>query len=65
MRYVMAFIFLCGCTTVEDLHADKYEGVCARQCLASNSVCIGSTALAMQSNCNANARQCLSTCPAN
>ncbi len=63
MRLMLLVVLLSGCATAESLHADRYEGACARECLAHNSACIAGTPLAMQANCNANARQCLSTCP--
>jgi hypothetical protein len=71
MKYLL--VLLAGCAApVADFDASKYESSCARQCLSANGVCMsGSTAggsTSMQHGqinaCNANAKQCLATCPA-
>jgi hypothetical protein len=54
-------LLLLGCAG--PLPVEKYEGACARQCLAIEAQCIGSSPLAMQANCRSNAQSCLSTCP--
>jgi hypothetical protein len=75
MRYLLV-LMLAGCsyqaaTGPESFDAAKYEPVCARQCLAGYSQCVGGgqTYNSMASNsayiaCSANTKQCLSTCPA-
>jgi hypothetical protein len=62
MRYLVVLLLVSGCAA--DLHADQYEGACARQCLAVNSDCISRQPAGFRGACDDNARQCLSTCPA-
>lgn len=55
---------LAGCAApVADFMAHEYEPVCARECLALNSQCIQTVRPYNRDSCNANTRQCLSTCP--
>lgn len=61
MRYLFVLAMLCGCAT--DFQADKYEGGCARACLAVHSDCISRQPAGFRGACDDNTRQCLSTCP--
>lgn len=76
MRYLIVLL-LAGCASPGPAQVDAFDTaskdpVCARQCLESNALCM--TSIRGTSNnrliandiiqtCNANARQCLSTCP--
>lgn len=75
MRFAFLFLILTGCASQaakapETFDAASKEPVCARQCLAGYSNCIGAavgTHPASANNimvaCDAAARQCLNTCP--
>lgn len=75
MRYLIVLL-LAGCASpgpaeVDSFNAASREPVCARKCLDANSVCMGGAggtnnrliANDIIQTCNANARQCLTTCP--
>lgn len=57
MRWAAMVIILAGCAT--DFQADRYEPICARECLARHKVGCG----VYQAHCNDVTKQCLSTCP--
>jgi hypothetical protein len=61
-RYLVV-LALAGCAG-SNLQADRYEPTCARPCLAIQARCVANTAPLWRADCNENARQCLSTCPA-
>jgi hypothetical protein len=62
VAFVLIHGLLAGCAT--DLGADRYEPVCARQCLDVHARCIEGVHQFWRGACNDNARQCLATCPA-
>jgi hypothetical protein len=71
MKYLL--VLLAGCAApVADFDASKYESSCARQCLNANAACMSGSSTSgsayIQNSqigaCNANAKQCLATCPA-
>lgn len=61
MRYLAALLLLTGCAT--DFQAERYEGTCARQCLAVHADCISRQPAGFRGACESTTRQCLSTCP--
>lgn len=77
MKSYLVVLLLAGCASQAAREPDSFnaasrEPACARKCLDSNSACL-TGGMASQSRlatndiiraCNANARQCLSTCPA-
>lgn len=77
MRFAFLFLILAGCASQaakepESFDAASKEPVCARQCLGGYSACMGNAGVTtnrliasdMLNACQANTRQCLSTCPA-
>lgn len=76
MRYLFVLL-LAGCASQAAREPDSFDAAsreprCARECLAANSTCLSApryTENRMIAGdqiraCNANTRQCLSTCPA-